>query len=85
MSAHIVPFPPRRSRSAANDCSCFARDRAAVTTTTVVQIIQQALLARLERDDGDLAAARAAIEMLLREEFFDVQRQAIADREDPNA
>jgi hypothetical protein len=82
MTAHIVPFPPRHGST---PTASFAQDRAAITTTTVIQLIEQALLVWFERDDVNLAAARAAIEMLLREEFADVQRQAIADRGDPNA
>jgi hypothetical protein len=83
MTAHIVPFPPCRE-SATKDGGCYAQDRATVTTTTILLIIKQALLARLERNDVDLAAMRSPIEALLREEFFDVQCQAVADRGDPS-
>jgi hypothetical protein len=65
---------------------CFAQDRAAIVTKTVVAIIRGALLAWLEHDNtDDIAAARAEVETLLREEFVDVQRQAAADRELPDA
>jgi len=49
------------------------RDRAAVVTTAVLQFVLS-------------TAARGRIEDLLRTEFTDVQRQAIADRRvDPDA
>jgi hypothetical protein len=52
------------------------RDRASVTTTAVLQIVETALRAWLHgaRDAG-VAAARHQIENLLREEFDQIARQ----------
>jgi hypothetical protein len=53
----------------------FARDRAAVATTAIIQIVGTALVEWFNRDQPDLAAARAEIETILRDEFFDIARQ----------
>jgi hypothetical protein len=53
----------------------FAHDRAAVVTVGVLQIINTALLRWFDGDDADMPAARAAVENLLRDEFFDIARQ----------
>lgn len=51
------------------------RDRAAAAATAIIQIIITALRAWLHGDQSDFAAARAAIETLLRQEFFDIARE----------
>jgi hypothetical protein len=52
----------------------FARDRAAVVTTAVVRVLGDALLNWFHRDGTDLAAARAEVETILRDEFHDIAR-----------
>jgi hypothetical protein len=54
----------------------FNRDRAAVVTTALLQFILSS---------SAPAAVRSDIEALLRDEFADVKRQAIADRGLPDA
>ncbi len=58
-------------------------DRAAILTTAVLQIVKAALLDWLYRGDVDLAAPRAEIEALLRDEIADIERQIAGDRELP--
>ena len=53
-----------------------ARDRSAAVTTAVIQVLRVALLAWFDRDDADIAAVRSEIEMLLRNEFEEIARQA---------
>ena len=54
--------------------SAVPTDRAAVVATAVLQIIRETLLAWLRGDDVNLGAARAQIEVILRDEFHDVAR-----------
>jgi hypothetical protein len=53
--------------------SGFLFDRAAVVTTAVMQIIAASSVSEMER--------KLHVENLLRNEFDDVKRQAIAERE----
>lgn len=55
----------------------FLFDRATVVTTAVLQITAASSLAEAER--------RLHVENLLRDEFDDVKRQAIAERSCPDA
>ena len=52
------------------------RDRAAVTTTAILQIVRKALLAWLNGGQCNMASTRAEIQALLRDEFSDVAREA---------
>jgi hypothetical protein len=61
------------------------RDRAAVVTIAILQIVREALRGWLYRRDVDLSDVRTSIEALLRDEFAGVQQQAIADRSLPDA
>jgi hypothetical protein len=49
------------------------QDRAAVVARAVV-LVFEALLAWFDRDDANLAAARAEVETILRDEFHDIAR-----------
>ena len=51
------------------------RDRAAVTTTAILQIVRKALLAWLDGGQRNMAGTRAEIQTLLRDEFADVARE----------
>ena len=53
-----------------------ARDRAATVTTAVIQVLRVALLAWFDSADADITEARSEIEMLLRNEFEEIGRQA---------
>ena len=55
-------------------------DRAAAATTAVLQIVRDVLVVWTHHERADFAGARIAIEMLLRDDFADVERQAEADR-----
>jgi hypothetical protein len=59
--------------------SQLGRDRAAVVTSAVLQTIQEALVAWFHGDHVDLAATRAEVEEMLRDEFADAERQAASD------
>ena len=74
MTARIVPFPHRGPTPVAERSACFAQDGAAVVTTAILQIVVRPY-AWLRRDHADIAAARAAIEALLRNEFTDIVRR----------
>jgi len=50
-------------------------DRAAITTTAVIQTIVTALRARLDDPNAILTSVRPEIETLLRNEFHDISRQ----------
>ena len=50
------------------------RDRAAIVTTAILRIVQEALRAWLYRGDAAMPSARAEIEAVLRDEFADVAR-----------
>ena len=53
-----------------------ARDRAAAATTAVIQVLRVALLAWFDCGYADIAAAHSEIEILLRNEFEEIARQA---------
>jgi hypothetical protein len=50
----------------------FAKDRAAVVTRAILQIVRGALIVWVHRERTDMAGAHDAIESLLRDEFNDV-------------
>jgi hypothetical protein len=54
-----------------------SKTRAAFVSTTILQIVARKLRAWADGDqpDGGLAAARAEIEMLLRDEFYENSRE----------
>lgn len=52
------------------------QDRAATVTTAVIQVLRVALLAWFDSDHTAIAEARSEIEMLLRNEFEEIGRQA---------
>jgi hypothetical protein len=81
-SWRIVPFPQRNPAPVAEHS--FARDRAAVVTTAVLQIVTRALIGWFCHEAADLAGGRAAIEAILRDEFEAVARQTLNEirRED---
>jgi len=54
--------------------SATNHDRAAIVTTTILHIVQEALRAWLYRHDTDAVSVRAKIEFVLRDEFADVAR-----------
>jgi hypothetical protein len=57
------------------------RDRAAVATTAILQIVRKALLAWLNGGQCNMASTRAEIQALLRDEFARETRNQIR-RED---
>jgi hypothetical protein len=52
-----------------------ARDRAAVVTTAVIQVLREAQPAWFDGQDVDIAAVRSEIERILRNEFEEIARQ----------
>ena len=62
----------------------FAKDRAAVVSRKIEQIIRDALIAWVHRERADVTGAQDAIESLLRDEFNDVARTTLNEirRED---
>jgi hypothetical protein len=56
-----------------------ARDRAAVATTAIMQIVTAALRRWSDGDLTALASVRAEIATTLRDEFADVERQILND------
>jgi hypothetical protein len=52
-------------------------DRAAVTTTAILQTVRKGLLAWLDGKHPDMAGTRAEIQTLLRDEFADVARETL--------
>jgi hypothetical protein len=65
------PTPPPRAASQV--------DRAANVATTIAGIYARAMRARLSGDGLAIACARVEAEELLREEFHDIKREAIAE------
>jgi len=61
-----------------------SRDRAAVVASAILEIVRDALAAWARRDHVDLAATRAEIEQILREEFDDAVREATSDLPTPD-
>ena len=71
---HVHNSPPRVNRGpdaapTAEPGARFAKDRAAVVTRAIMQIVRGALIAWVHRERADMAGAHDAIESLLRDEF----------------
>jgi hypothetical protein len=54
-----------------------AKDRAAVVTTTILQVIETSLRALLRGEPAGASALRAQVEATLRDEFADNTRAAL--------
>lgn len=67
----------QRSADLLADDHVAARDRAAVVTTAIIQIVVSALRRWNAGDLADLASVRAEIAATLREEFADVEQQVL--------
>jgi len=60
------------------------KDRAAVVTTAILQVVVSALRQWLNERGVGLSAVRVEVENILREEFADVARVARDERELPD-
>jgi hypothetical protein len=74
------PFAAMQAAHVADTCDhVAARDRAAVVTTAIIQIVASALRRWNAGDLAALASVRAEIAATLREEFADVEQQILND------
>ena len=72
------PFPATQAARVADTRDhVAARDRAAVVTTAIIQIVVSALRRRNAGDLAALASMRAEIAATLREEFAEVEQQVL--------
>ena len=80
MKHHSSPLGVNRCPDAAptaEPSARFAKDRAAVVTRAILQIVRGALIAWVHRERADMEGAGAEIEALLRDEFGDTARTTL--------